>query len=389
MRHRPTEEEQLLIDSLLERYRFDFVPVRLTKTMLEKSIIDARTPLQSILARSGLVEFSAIGQGQDHKVQFDSSLIVDGRVERRTASFYRPQTKLGDPRVWISKLASEARSGELLIFVFGANGEFGSVLVRGDADALSTAAGHILPLRYEEQGEWESSVRRIMQLLEPVLGRWIRTLRPGPTGVGYTLETLLGVPANSSQLPDLGGVELKAYRRGAQGQGKLVTLFSKTPEWLWPGKGAGLLKEFGYDDLQRGRRALYCTITRAKNSLGFWLDVAAAENRVHATHADGRMLTYSLITLHHRLSEKHPATLFIIADTRGAGAAEEFCFQKVVLHREPSMSSFLDLLDENAIGLDLTLHLKASNLARDHGYLWRIREPRLPDLFGYRKVLAG
>jgi hypothetical protein len=245
----------------------------------------------------------------------------------------------------------------------------------------------VLPQRFEERAEWEGTVTRLMRQLEPIRGQWIRTLRAGPTGVGFTLETLLGISANASQLADVEGVELKAYRRGTLGQGKLVTLFSKTPEWLWPDKGAGLLREFGYED-KRGRRALYCTITRTKNALGFFLDVVASSGRVNAVHKDRPMLGYSLGTLEKRLHEKHPATLFIIADYRGRGAEEEFCFRTVVLHREPSMSAFLDLMQDDAVGLDLTLHLKANERARDHGYLWRIREPRLPELFGYKKVLA-
>jgi hypothetical protein len=198
---------------------------------------------------------------------------------------------------------------------------------------------------------------------------------------------LLGVAANSSQLPDVDGVELKAYRRGSSaGQGKLVTLFSKTPEWAFPGKGVELLRRYGYND-PRGRRSLYCTIMRSRNSLGFSLNLRNDAKSVHAIHNEDLVLSYSLGVLEKRLKEKHPATLFIIADSRGAGAAEEFRYGQVVLHREPAMPNFLDLMEDNAIGLDLTLHLKPNGSARDHGYLWRIREPKLPALFAYKKQL--
>mgnify|MGYP000636587006 CR=1 FL=1 len=41
---------------------------------------------------------------------------------------------------------------------------------------------------------------------------WIKTLRKGDTGVGYTLETELGIRANSNQKPDFHGIEIKAFR---------------------------------------------------------------------------------------------------------------------------------------------------------------------------------
>ena len=38
---------------------------------------------------------------------------------------------------------------------------------------------------------------------------WIKSLRRGDTGVGYTLETKLGIKANSKKKPDYKGIEIK------------------------------------------------------------------------------------------------------------------------------------------------------------------------------------
>ena len=38
---------------------------------------------------------------------------------------------------------------------------------------------------------------------------FIKTMRVGDTGVGYTLETLLGIKANSNKSPDYKGIEIK------------------------------------------------------------------------------------------------------------------------------------------------------------------------------------
>jgi len=41
---------------------------------------------------------------------------------------------------------------------------------------------------------------------------FVDSLRSGDTGVGMTLETLLGIEANSNRAPDYFGIEIKAKR---------------------------------------------------------------------------------------------------------------------------------------------------------------------------------
>jgi hypothetical protein len=100
-------------------------------------------------------------------------------------------------------------------------------------------------------------------------------------------------------------------------------------------------------------------------------------------------VTYSIWTLEKRLLEKHPATLFVRAANRGEGAAEEFRYDEVTLCREPSMASFLDLMEDDFVGLDFTLSERPNGNTRDHGYLWRIREYLIVNLYAYRRPLLG
>jgi hypothetical protein len=173
------------------------------------------------------------------------------------------------------------------------------------------------------------------------------------------------------------------------GDGKLVSLFAKTPNWLAIEKGRGLLDAFGYFDEIRKRRALYCTITTTRNTLGWQLVLDPDAERIDVAHAGVPQVTYSIWTLEKRLLEKHPATLFVRAANRGEGAAEEFRYDEVTLCREPSMASFLDLMEDDFVGLDFTLSERPNGNTRDHGYLWRIREYRIVNLYAYRRPLLG
>ena len=52
---------------------------------------------------------------------------------------------------------------------------------------------------------------------------YVVSLRRGNTGIGYTLETLLGLDENNLRTPDLGDIELKSQRNGVSNR---VTMFT-------------------------------------------------------------------------------------------------------------------------------------------------------------------
>jgi hypothetical protein len=70
---------------------------------------------------------------------------------------------------------------------------------------------------------------------------WIPTHRPGPTGIGKTLEDMLGIPENNFDEPDFGEYELKSVRSNAT---SMLTMFTKSPE---PDRSNVLLcQKYGY-----------------------------------------------------------------------------------------------------------------------------------------------
>ena len=70
---------------------------------------------------------------------------------------------------------------------------------------------------------------------------WIRPHRSGPTGIGKTLEDLLGIAENSIDGPDFGDYELKSFRINSN---SMLTMFTRAPE---PGKANTYLREkYGY-----------------------------------------------------------------------------------------------------------------------------------------------
>ena len=89
---------------------------------------------------------------------------------------------------------------------------------------------------------------------------WIKTHRSGSTGIGKTLEDLLGIQENNASEPDFGVYELKASRSN---DSSMLTLFTKSPQ---PRKVNGkLLENYGYYSEQyeenNGKKVIHSTLS--------------------------------------------------------------------------------------------------------------------------------
>jgi len=80
---------------------------------------------------------------------------------------------------------------------------------------------------------------------------WVESRRRGPTGVGHTLEQLIGLEENNIALPDLGKVELKAHRAKSS---SMITLFTFNRK-AWKMKPLDAVRKYGTPD-KNGRLGL-------------------------------------------------------------------------------------------------------------------------------------
>ena len=55
---------------------------------------------------------------------------------------------------------------------------------------------------------------------------WVKSLRKGSTGIGYTFESLLGKKEDTLTLPDFNGIEIKSHRKNSK---SYITLFNYNP----------------------------------------------------------------------------------------------------------------------------------------------------------------
>ena len=232
---------------------------------------------------------------------------------------------------------------------------------------------------YEDFDEFVEALEEIEQL------GYIETHRSGNTGIGKTLEDLLGIEENNDQLTDAVGVELKAGRRDS---GSRMTLFTKEPprgsRELW---ASSLVEKYGYSD-EKDRPALKITLhTDEFNNQGF--RVVTDPDGVHIEHQeDGIIATYPTDYLKEAYEDKVPEMVIVDADRRNIDGNEYFWYNEAYHLHSFDAEDFLDLIKESIIKIELRMHLRDSGGARNHGTAFRIRDKsKLEKAFEHRDQL--
>lgn len=214
---------------------------------------------------------------------------------------------------------------------------------------------------------------------------YIGTHRVGTTGVGKTLEDLLGITENNIPGPNAAMIELKSARKNAS---SMLTLFTKSP--LPEKANSVLLQEFGYESARGNKRKeLHTTVNAIEyNQLrgrpGFKVDIKG--DRINLITALNEIVGYWDREILRRVFErKLPKLLYVKAEIRGRGSNEEFWFNEAWLLSGFNSDSFINLLKEKVIFVDIRIGQYPDGRPHDHGTGFRVFPDKLDLCFEHRE----
>ena len=215
---------------------------------------------------------------------------------------------------------------------------------------------------------------------------FIKTHRSGPTGIGKTLEDLMGIKENNIPEPDGGNIELKSARKP---QTSMLTLFTKSP--LPPGANSELLKRFGYT-AKKGRLRLETSVkfgefNTLKGEQGFKVGLDKTAKRISLVAPNGDSVAYwneDIIEQHFKKAKK---VLYVLADTEGKGKKEKFYFNEVLLLSGFSFDKFINLVEKGSIIIDIRIGQYRDGKPHDHGTGFRIKPNDLDKCFNGKRII--
>jgi len=332
-----------------------------TETGLNKSILDAHESLRSFFKRNGLHDYQSQKQGD--KKYVEAEFITSQKTFSVKVSLYRPKTKNGDPRIWIYGLKKFAIAKNLLALTI-CNEKLYIFNCSNKAD-FNTALNQALP---KTKITLSITAKELLNKLIIISNKgFIPTTVNGDTGVGMTLESALGISANSSKAPDYKGIELKASRVDKRNrQRNRSQLFSKTPNWnLSPVSSATKLIELrGYKDTD-GYQALRPTVRGDRtNKQGLYLDIDYANNYLKQMFENSDNFstehdtTWLINDLKQALLKKHNETFWVKAQHNNDRSNESFHYIEAEHTANPYIDKFETLIETGLITLDYTMHIK-------------------------------
>lgn len=225
------------------------------------------------------------------------------------------------------------------------------------------------------------TLRKLKERLEKIkaLG-FVKTHRTHDTGIGKTLEDLLGIKENNLRLPDIGDVELKAKRMGS---GSMLTVATKSPEPK--GINKVLFEKYKYLD-KEGKYNLHSTVCGSrKNPQSF--KVVFEDEKLVLKNKSKIEAYWPVSIFDDVLKAKSDRILLAFAETKGERKTknEKFHFAEAYLLSNLNINKFKSAVEGDKLKIDIRIGVYRSgkNKGRyhDHGTGFRINKRDFLHLF--------
>ena len=210
---------------------------------------------------------------------------------------------------------------------------------------------------------------------------WVRNLGPvkaisgGPHSVGTTLETLLNHPLDADTASDFGFTEIKAQRHGTSSP---TTLFTKEPTYNQGWSMGRIVREHGYIDSE-GCKALRINLYTHENH-GLRLNAEGDYLNLYSVKLDEEIGFWQMDDFEAGLS-KISDICYITADVDfDADGDETFHYQsfsRIKLPEDFNADSFLNLIHEGSISIEIRTYIRHTGKVRNHGTAFRS-----PNIYG-------
>lgn len=344
----------------LVNHNVKFTQVEITPTGLGKGILDATAPMRAYFLENGIHNYEEQLQGQEHKQIKNACVLTDTTQFFTKASFYRPNTKKGDPRMWIYGFGSYTEGNDIHVLFWHDDTLYSIDITRID---IAKCYNSVILTPMQEvlksiNKEGLAVSEELLSRFYAVKGQWFESEVTADTGIGRTIESFLGISMNSDKTPDYKGIELKSFRDKRRGNKNV--LFTQTPDWNISAfkSGKEIVEKYGYinkDGFKTYQNTVQCSPV---NSQFLFLHVNHLDERLEL-QAERRIIedvaAWRLVKLHQRLQTKHRETFWIKVENELNDGKEYFRYKQIEHTKNPNVGQFDILLEQNIITVDLLL----------------------------------
>lgn len=346
-----------------------YATIQITATGFKKRILDATEPVRAYFVEKGIHNYEDQPQGPEHKRLIDTFILTDLEQRKTQSSLYRPVTKKGDPRMWVYRINEFINPEEIFALIAYEKKLYVINLSQIDIERSykSRWENPIRDLIDAIHGQATSVSDELLSMIRNRMSDWIPSEVMADTGIGRTVETILGIPMNASKQPDFKGIELKSKRERSNVRNNL---FTQAPNWelSYLKSGKAIVNKYGYIPEGYEHKTLHVTLSVLKpNPQGLGLNIEHTKNWLEANeyaltlNEKGifdklrNVSVWQLMDLHQSLLTKHRETFWIDVDSRIFRNKEYFRVTTIDHTKNPIPSQFDILLEQGKITVDFLL----------------------------------
>ena len=408
----PYNDESQVINRVHKFNPEEYALIRITPTMIEKNNTDANGIFRDILYSGKLVDYDKLLPGGGNGTSIMATFIQQDKCTEVKLKFYLVSNSRGDRRFSIETLKRkkqerEINVGDLLYF---------SVIKEQENNSRIIMINLTHNIPDEKMLEMVLGTDKVAEALSELMPKIKEIVKKGfhdnskgegtysPKDAGDTLEYLLGIQTNNRAEADYKGIEIKSKVSRT-----LDTLFTLRPRFegtsiekyepVDRNRVSAYARYYGYfSDKHPDAKSLYITIgskENPQNNQGFYLEVKEENKLVELwgknpdTNKDEVTAYWTFDELREELYKKHPATLWVKAESRTVGNMVQFKYTEMELSRTPQFMTFLALIKSGGITYDWRGYTSLSGKysGKNHGNAWRIKPQYKSQLFGEIEVL--
>jgi len=214
---------------------------------------------------------------------------------------------------------------------------------------------------------------------------FVETKRSGNTGVGYTLESLLGIEENNYSGEDIEGVgELKTKRRGKKAR---TTSLCQSPDFYVDKRT--IIRKYGRPVVEDPERINFYPSFRLNKETPQGLTAVLIEDELVVTGEQGTRLFYlplNVISFAYRRKFGR-ALIFVTADCEKEEGQEKFHYNEACYCSDINLGPIRELLEKGKIIIEPRIWMnKTTGKIRDHGMAFRMSGEDKMDLYTKKEI---
>jgi len=226
--------------------------------------------------------------------------------------------------------------------------------------------------------DFDSLINKLLILKEK---GFIKSLRKHSTGIGYTLETNLGIKENRISNSDWGEIELKAMRKNSNSD---ISLFVIEPFYLAISNEEEFLEKYGYPNIHNQKILSFVqTIKYGVNNKRNWrLDFNNNFEKLHIIKNNEIIGEIECKSIIKKINNKMNKVVTVLADVNETiDGIEEFWFNEAYYHEQCTFINFKKAIIDGNISLNPRMRKFPSGQITRNGTAFRIKRTKFDSIF--------